>query len=404
MKTFFLLDNQVRHYDWGSSEWIPSLLNIANSNGSPWAELWMGAHPGAPSSIVSDQGPLGLDLAISEHPDTYLGSRTLAHYATLPFLFKLLAAERPLSIQAHPNLEQARLGYAREEAEGLAIGVSNRNYKDPNHKPEIVCAITPFRAMCGFREGKEAARMLAAVGLAEGHSRELRHLASVTSALESNEGGAYKTFLEALFSLSDEGRTEMTSLLRLAADKATGEAAWDTVRSLIETYPDDPGLLSPLYLNVIDLKPREALFLPAGVLHAYVKGFAVELMASSDNVLRGGLTQKHVDVPELLKTLRFEPWHPDKLQPVSEGPGLGSYPTEGVEFKLSSLSVVEGQPIKVPCGEPGILVVIEGSISLSSPREEHLDLKRGQSAFISGIAENVTAQGKGAAYLARAQS
>ena len=262
----------------------------------------------------------------------------------LPFLLKVLAAAEPLSIQAHPSHEQARRGWARENAEGVPVDAPRRNYRDPNHKPELVSALTPFTALKGFRPLDEIARNLEPVARPE-IAPELGRLAREQTPL------ALRALFARLMTLDPE---EQAPVLK----RATGEAArrrktdraWEWVARLMTHYPGDVSVLSPLYLNLVTLAPGEALFLPAGELHAYLEGTALEIMANSDNVLRGGLTPKHVDVPELLATLVFEGHGPEVLKPVDSGPGERVYRTPAREFELGLLEVARRAPVHA---EPG---------------------------------------------------
>ncbi|GHV91818.1 mannose-6-phosphate isomerase, class I [Spirochaetia bacterium] len=442
-RAIFKLKNQVKHYDWGSPKWIPQLLGVNNADGEPWAELWMGVHPGAPSLVSSGGGEITLGSLIAEDPRQYLGRDAREQFGSLPFLFKLLAAAKPLSIQAHPSWEQARRGWQRENERHIPSDAPNRNYKDDNHKPEIICALSPFTAMCGFREPREIAALMeiffgkaprplqdglrglktAQAGYTAGAAppamqdglRDLKAaLAGHTVSTEPDAEKALKSFLKALFSLSAETRQELTGYIlktaagAKAADKAGPskefEAEWEIMARFAELYPGDPGIIAPLYLNLLHLAPGDAVYLDAGVLHAYIDGFGVELMANSDNVLRGGLTAKHVDVDELMEVLDFHPLKPEILKPqfvnpAPDGPasaaknGFSRYITPCREF---SLVVMRGKGGKQAFpGGPAIIIVTEGSVKISAapdqapaespaPREkEELVLNRGESAFIS---------------------
>jgi mannose-6-phosphate isomerase len=408
MTELFRLRNQVKYYEWGSPEWIPRFLGVSNKEGRPWAELWMGSHPGAPSQVILSGREKSLGELITENPAYYLGKEGAEQYGALPFLFKLLAADKPLSIQAHPNPVQAREGFERENRAGLAIDAPNRNYKDANHKPEIICALTSFTGMCGFRSPAEIRRLLedflssAPVSLKEGFVPLLATLntGSVSSALQN--------FLAALFGLSAALRKELAQFIlswRLEAaeetDKAGGTPAstaatarkasveWqEYMRLFAELYPGDPALIAPLYLNLFSLEPGEAVFLRAGILHAYIHGFGIELMANSDNVLRGGLTSKHVDLPELMKVLDFSPLEPEILRPSPENVcdmrnaslGCFRYPSACEEF---SLSVMRGAGKEtVFCGTGPAICVITGGELMVTGKDGEMTFKQGESFFI----------------------
>lgn len=382
MKSIFKLDNPVKHYDWGSPDWIPQFLNVPNEKGLPWAELWMGSHPEGPS-LLATQFPApqakdgeasgSLPDLIGRDPIRYLGPETFQAFGTLPFLFKLLAAGKPLSIQAHPDLVRAKAGWDRENALGIPPGAPNRNYRDANHKPELLCALTPMNAMAGFREAGEIIRGLQAFGFSP--------LGSLNQALTA---GGLRGFLDALFALPAETRQELTEYARSRVGAAAAfpeyAEAWKLIARFAELYPGDPAIIAPLYLNLLQLNPGEAMFIPAGILHAYIHGFGVELMANSDNVLRGGLTPKHIDLQELKGILRFEPFLPEILRPEASPQGLTRYPAPCREFSLHKLESA-GKAIPFPVQGPAIVIVAEGEATLDDG--EKLTLRQGESAFIA---------------------
>jgi mannose-6-phosphate isomerase len=377
------LKNTVKNYDWGSPQWIPELLGERNISRVPWAELWMGVHPGGPSRLADDPEGELLSQLIEDDPGYCLGEDIEKTFGALPFLFKILAAGKPLSIQAHPNLEQAREGWVRENQEGIALTAPERNYRDANHKPEILCALSPFTAMSGFREAAEIRALL------EAFSRDappvlkdsLKPLLSALAGIEP-----LRTFLSALFGLGPEARRSLSVYAgeqKLEKVYPEHRDEWKLISWFAELYPGDPAVIAPLYLNLIDLEPGEAVFLPAGVLHAYVYGLGVELMANSDNVLRGGLTPKHIDLKELFRVLEFSPHRPRILSPGEDngkGASVFKYPVPCREFSLSILTGGENA-----CYEsgPSIVMVTQGEVRVSdnSGREETV-LKKGESAFI----------------------
>jgi mannose-6-phosphate isomerase len=394
MAALFKLQNAVKHYDWGSPEWIPGLLGRPNAEGIPWAELWMGIHPGGPSVIQGGEETLA---ALLDRNPSYLGRG----FDTLPYLFKLLAAEKPLSIQAHPNLDQAREGWERENRQGIPPDGTNRNYRDRNHKPEILCALAPFKVMCGFRPLPELSLLLRLFS-----ARALPPLKGALSALlpspttravSSPPSGMLRDFLKTLFGFSPEERRALGEYAREAREWLTREQGeygevWELCASFAERYPEDPAVISPLYLNLIDLEPGEAVYLPAGVLHAYIRGFGVELMANSDNVLRGGLTPKHIDIEELLKILNFSAGKPAIIRapdipgknPAGDEPRCSffRYPAPCREFSLSVLRCRNSRG-SIPEGGPLILIVTEGQAAVSGLEGgETVLLKRGEAAFI----------------------
>lgn len=385
MFQIFKLKNKVKPYEWGSSEWIPSLLGHPNPQGEPWAELWMGVHPEGPSQVSLPGEELLLSALISRDPLYYLGEGVNRTFGTLPFLYKLLAAAKPLSIQAHPSLKQAKEGWNRENREGLALNAPNRNYKDLNHKPEILCALSPFKAMCGFRAPDEIRRRLEALEeLCPAQSPLGTALGELNSVLEMN--GGLKDFIRLLFGFSPEITGALTNLALqqdiLEKNHPEFGEEWRLSASFAELYPGDPALIAPLYLNNIDLKPGEAIYLPAGILHAYIHGFGVELMANSDNVLRGGLTAKHVDVDELVRILNFSPLCPEIIKPPEDRAAFFRYPVPCREFSLSRRKGW-GPGTDFSGDGPFILMVTEGRAVISEKNTgEEWILEKGESAFI----------------------
>jgi mannose-6-phosphate isomerase len=358
-----VLENPVQPYAWGSRTAIAEFLGRPSPSPGPEAELWIGAHPKAPSRVVAPEGLGTLDAVIADDPVPLLGPEVCERFGNeLPFLFKVLAAAEPLSIQARPSQEQARRGWARENAEGIPLDAPHRNYRDPNHKPELVCALSAsFVALKGFRPVEEIARRLDTVG-----GVELR--AEVARAARERGPAALRALFARLLTLEPE---ERAPLLARAADAAGSfratDPAWEWVARLLDRYPGDAGALAPLYLNLATLVAGQALYLPAGELHAYLEGTALEIMANSDNVLRGGLTSKHVDAPELLATLTFEPRAPEVLRPAERGPGELVYRTPAREFELGVVAVARDRPFRPSPGRGvEILLGLEGSPHLAA--------------------------------------
>ncbi|MEU3536445.1 mannose-6-phosphate isomerase, class I [Streptomyces murinus] len=359
------LDNTVRPYAWGSPTAIPQLLGV-EPTGEPQAEMWMGAHPGAPSRTA--RGTLA--EVIDADPERELGKETVARFGPrLPFLLKLLAAGAPLSLQVHPDLEQAREGYADEERRGVPIDAPHRNYKDANHKPELICALTEFDGLCGFREPAHAAELLAALGvdslkpyvdLLGAHPEEAALREVLTAILSADRADMARTVAEAT-----------AACARLGGDHAP-------YAGLAHHFPGDPGVIAAMLLNHVHLQPGEALFLGAGVPHAYLDGLGVEIMANSDNVLRCGLTPKHVDVPELLRVVRFEAGDPGVLRPEAAPDGEEVYETPIDEFRLSRYALAEGGAAHDLTRDTlQILLCTAGSVRAG----EH-ELGPGQSVFV----------------------
>jgi mannose-6-phosphate isomerase len=378
-----LLDNPVRAYAWGSRTVIADLLGQPVPSAHPQAELWFGAHPADPSHLVhADGSRTSLLDAVRTDPKELLGpDRTQRWDGTLPFLLKVLAAEEPLSLQAHPSLEQARTGFAREDAAGIARDAPDRNYRDPNHKPELICALTTFHALVGFREPAATVRLLRALEVPEldGHAELLTGQpdADGLRALFTTWITLPQGMLDTLVPALQEG------CVKLAGGDGEFSTEARTVLELSELYPGDAGVLAALLLNRVTIEPGEALYLPAGNLHAYLAGAGVELMANSDNVLRGGLTPKHVDVPELLRVLDFDAAPPPVLTGAAED-GWFRYDTPADEFLLRRFDAAtpSAQPTPVPEGGARILLCTSGSACVRSPRDE-LKLGRGASLWLA---------------------
>ncbi|MFJ2831678.1 mannose-6-phosphate isomerase, class I [Streptomyces sp. NPDC087263] len=359
------LDNTIRPYAWGSTTAIPRLLGVAPT-GEPQAEMWMGAHPGAPSR--TERGPL--TEVIDEDPEKELGRAAVAKFGPrLPFLLKILAAGAPLSLQVHPNLEQAQEGYEDEERRGIPIDAPHRNYKDANHKPELICALTEFDGLCGFRAPAEAAELLAGL--------DVDSLKPYVDLLRAHpEEAALREVLTALLSADRDDLAHTVTEAAAACARLGGSYA--PYAEIAHHYPGDPGVIAAMLLNYVQLQPGEALFLGAGVPHAYLNGLGVEIMANSDNVLRCGLTPKHVDVPELLRVVRFEASDPGVLRPEASPDGEEVYETPIDEFRLSRYVLPQdAAPHDLTAATPQILLCTAGSV-----RADGSTLAPGQSVFV----------------------
>ncbi len=388
------LQGAVQHYDWGGYDFIPGLLGVDNTAHKPFAELWMGAHAKAPSLVDIDGVMTPLDKWIAAAPKAVLGQAANARFSgRLPFLFKILDVHKMLSIQAHPTLAQAEAGFARENAEGIPLEASNRNYKDDNHKPEIGVALTDFWMLHGFRPLEQIAAALE-------QTPALRPLMTDFSqrlAAAAHDHAGRRALLRELYGkVMSMPQEQVDSLLnsllsRLAAQPraAKNSADYWALRAA-EDFPlpgghRDRGIFSVYLLNLVHMKPGQGTFQPAGVLHAYLEGVNVELMANSDNVLRGGLTTKHVDVPELLNILTFEGGAPEILDGVllnsQERSKQRVYRTPAEEFELSRVALA---PHSRYAGEaiygPKAILVLEGSATLSAGSRK-MPLVRGSIAF-----------------------
>lgn len=384
----FPLGNPIQHYAWGSHTALAELAGRPAPSAEPEAELWLGAHPSAPSRAPNGESLLAL---IQREPEALLGRCQVRFGTRLPFLLKVLAARTPLSLQAHPSPEQARAGFEREEKHGPPLHAPNRNYKDPYAKPELICALGPFSALVGFRELEATRRLLAALD-APSVEPLLRLLA------ERPRSEALARFVEVLLAgpLRDRRRIAEEVADRCRALAATSaefsrEYAWGA--RIADLYPGDAGVALALALNLLELAPGQAVYLPAGNLHAYLEGTGVEIMASSDNVLRGGLTPKHVDVPELLRVLDFGASPPNVVATERAGREL-RYLTPAPEFALSRIQL-DGETLSLDTrGGPEIVLLTEGHAELEHG-SARVELSRGASAFVSASAPAYTVRGAG---------
>ena len=379
------LINSVQNYAWGSKTALTDLYGIANPNNLPMAELWMGAHPKSSSKIEDASGQVrSLRDVIEANKAALLGDKVAQRFGELPFLFKVLCADQPLSIQVHPNKQASEIGFAKENAAGIPLDAAERNYKDPNHKPELVFALTPFLAMNAFREFSEIISLLQPVA---GAHNAIAHF------LENPTADALSQLFASLLNMQGEEKSHALAVLKAALDSQQGEP-WETIRLISEFYPDDSGLFSPLLLNVVKLNPGEAMFLFAETPHAYLQGVALEVMANSDNVLRAGLTPKYIDIPELVANVKFVAKPASELltQPVKNGAELDfPIPVDDFAFSLHDLSSAE---TSVAQESAAILFCVEGEATLHKG-EQRLVLKPGESAFVAANESPVSVSGTG---------
>ncbi|AYA11565.1 mannose-6-phosphate isomerase [Enterobacter roggenkampii] len=379
------LINSVQNYAWGSKTALTDLYGIANPNNLPMAELWMGAHPKSSSKIEDASGQArSLRDVIDADKAALLGDKVAQRFGELPFLFKVLCADQPLSIQVHPNKQASEIGFAKENAAGIPLDAAERNYKDPNHKPELVFALTPFLAMNAFREFSEIISLLQPVA---GANNAIAHF------LENPNAEALSQLFASLLNMQGEEKSHALAVLKAALDSQQGEP-WETIRLISEFYPDDSGLFSPLLLNVVKLNPGEAMFLFAETPHAYLQGVALEVMANSDNVLRAGLTPKYIDIPELVANVKFvaKPAAELLTQPVKNGAELDfPIPVEDFAFSLHDLSQTE---TTIAQESAAILFCVEGEATLHKG-EQRLVLKPGESAFVAANESPVSVSGTG---------
>ncbi|WP_100810243.1 mannose-6-phosphate isomerase, class I [Microbacterium sp. BR1] len=385
------LTNVPRNYDWGSRDAIARLQG-REASGPPEAEVWFGDHPGAPA-LVGDGSGRTLDAWISEEG----AARGIT--TSLPYLLKLLAAKSPLSIQAHPTLEQARAGYESEEAAGVPRDAAHRNYRDANHKPEVIVAIDrDFEALAGFRPVGELAEILDALGVED---PDVRHLRDALDGTEDDARRAITTFVGALLT-GEVGGAAALIAATASADAPRFRDDFAALRRIEEAYPGDPGVVVALLMNRIVLAEGEALFVPAGVPHAYLRGLGVEIMAASDNVLRGGLTRKHVDVPELLSVLDASPGPVALLTPVAEAPGVDVFAPPVSDFSLVRVrrnDAADGETPVEPLGA-AIALATRGRPTIIGSTGS-LTLAPGEACLITPDEATVRIAGTGEVFLAR---
>jgi len=374
----YRLENVIQDYAWGSLRAIAELTGQPAPSKTPQAELWMGTHPKGPSMALADEERVPLQDLITQGPVDMLGAHAAKRFDhRLPYLFKVLAAAHPLSIQAHPDKDQAVEGFARENRAGIPLDAPNRNYRDDNHKPEIISALTPFWGLNGFRPAQEAAELMARVcpDLLNDACQKLRR---------SGERGV-RHFFEAMMRLPVEKRpAACDEILEKAGAVRDDSPVYPWIVKLAQAYPNDVGILSPALLNLICLAPGQAMFLPAGQLHAYLDGVGIELMANSDNVLRGGLTPKHVDIAELLRVVRFAPTAIDILDPVAVRPGEFEYRCPADEFVLTIIRSTRNAPYSAALNRSIELLLCtsgQGTIC-GAEKTEEMTVGRGDSFLI----------------------
>ena len=394
-----LLHNTVQPYAWGSPSAIPQLLGVDNPEGTPQAELWMGAHPTAPSKLIRAGREVALNHVIAAAPELELGEATAERFnGRLPFLLKVLAARKALSIQLHPDRAQAEAGFAGEEARGVPRDARERVYVDDWPKPEVLCALTPFEVLAGLRPAAQAAEILSLLGVDA--------LEPLTADLRTDPKPA--TVARALAALLSWPQAERAALVsdvvnaaaRQATEPSEFQAAYGAVGRVAQDQPGDIGLVCSLLMNHAIVEPGQALFMGAGGVHAYIQGTGIELMANSDNVIRAGLTPKHIDVPELVRVL-----DPEVAVPIltarQVGVGVEEFETPVPEFRLRRLTVDPAtSPLTVPAGGlPRILLCVEGAAIVTSG-DRTIELRRGQSCYLSAIDVRVTLTGDAALFLA----
>ena len=371
----FKLKGVVQHYAWGGSTFIPELLGTQPDLAKPSAEYWMGAHSSAPSEIYRTDSWQQLNELISSNPSDALQSAVVEKFGELPYLFKVLDVKDMLSIQVHPTKANAEIGYDAENAAGIPLNAPHRNYKDRNHKPEVMVALSDFWLLHGFKSKQALEDTLQ-------NTQEL----TVLLPLFRKEGikGLYQFVMEMDQVDVDNLLAPLVKrALRLKKESSITKSSpcWWAAKLYEETgMPEhiDRGIFSIFFFNIVQVNPGEAVFQKAGVPHAYLEGQNIELMANSDNVLRGGLTPKHVDVPELMKHTLFEEVVPQVMKGVPLMPGELNYPCPVPDFGLSKISLTQGMEFQSETYSLEIFIVTEGSVLVN----QHMVLKKGECAAI----------------------
>jgi mannose-6-phosphate isomerase len=385
---FYLMNNVIQNYAWGSVDSIQQLFGIDNPTHQPQAEIWMGAHPGGCSQItVNGQQQLLADV-INQDRSTLLSAATADQFGELPYLFKVLAAAKALSIQVHPSKAEAEIGFTRENEAQIPFHAANRNYKDPNHKPELVYALTTYQALNGFRPLEEIAQRIKATKIAS----VIALLGDLDAEFDSAK---LQTFFIELLSLTGDKQAQAVEQLIQYATQNRSDKTLALILELAQQYPGDIGLFSPLMLNYITLQPGEAMFLDARTPHAYLKGTGLEVMANSDNVLRAGLTPKHIDIPEIAScTLFAEKPAATLLLKPQEKQGVLHFPVPVADFKFSLYPTSIETKVEVTSAE--IIFAIDDVTTLHHANGVQLSIKKGQSVFIpaNAVGYSITSSGR----------
>ena len=385
------LEPARQQYAWGSTAAIPALLGVAD-DGAPWAEAWYGSHPAGPARVA---GGDVLSTLIEAEPERLLGEDIIWRFGRrLPFLLKLIAPEQPLSLQVHPSQAQAAEGYALEEEAGIALDHPARNYKDTNHKPEMVLALTRFQAVAGFRAPRRAVEVLA--GLDSVLARRMRR----TLRLNPTRYGIRQVFSDVVSAATRPSPEEIDELVaeisvRFEAGMSPSLRVDSNVLKMAGTFAGDPGIAAALLLNPVTLQPGEALFVPAGSVHAYISGLGVEVMASSDNVLRAGLTPKHIDVPEMLACVDYVAAPPVRPAPEYLSRATRAYyaPVDDFELMVTTVVAADGR-LPVPGRGPRILLAVEGAMTLVTQADSQT-LAQGEAVFIGADERSLSVEGEG---------
>lgn len=385
MNTISLLENTVKEYEWGSRSFIQGLLGERGALYGCAAELWVGTHPLGPSRVLLPEGPVPLLELIARGADQVVGDACkFSPAGGLPFLFKIIASERPLSIQVHPDKERAMEGFMRENSMGLPLDSPRRSYKDECHKPELVCALSPFKALAGFRPAEEAMALCSRLGL---------------EVLAQGVEGTAGMFQGLVAGYNPGSRAIVDRACMSAVSRKDDDPCFEWIARLSEQYPSDPGCLAPLFLNIVTLMPGEALFIPPGYLHSYLEGCAVEVMACSDNVIRGGLTRKYIDVDELLAVMRRDEARPFPILPEPSGPSEGVYRVPAEEFLLSVLHISGDELYQAGQGRRvEILFCLEGRGAIGANTGQSLVFGKGDCLLVPAGVSSYSIRGEARLY------
>jgi mannose-6-phosphate isomerase len=386
MNTAYKLQGIHRHYEWGGNAFIPQLMHVDNAIGKPFAEYWMGAHPSAPAMVETAQGLMALDQMIQENKVAFLGAKTAAQFGALPYLFKILDVEKMLSIQVHPSKENAKKGFSKEQQAGVPIDASNRNYKDQNHKPEVMVALSDFWLLHGF---------MPAIALKE----RLSSLAPLQILLpefgQDDYAGLYSHFMRLDQTATDKILKPLLEIAvhEVAAGKVdkTHPHWWANkyYGGIVPSSNIDKGILSIYILNIVNVPKYQGVFQGAGLLHAYLEGQNIELMANSDNVLRGGLTPKHIDIEELLQHIQFEPTYPSILKGDFTSSNELQFPCPVPDFGLTKITITPGETYTNKTSSFEMFLVMQGYVQLDG-----MDLKPGELAAVkAGAAYHIQQTG-----------
>ena len=410
------LINPIQNYAWGSRTALARLQGRPAAT-EPEAELWIGAHPRAPSAVTVAGRRVTLDRLVADRPAEMLGLVTERFGAALPFLLKVLAVAEPLSIQAHPSLAHAVEGFASEEAAGIPRDAPHRNYRDRNHKPEVAVALESYWQLSGFRAYREVMRHLEAIASPslQTCAHKLRERPTeaalgslVATALQFADRqraeliGRVQAY--AATRLQAGSRRDIATVSAVAAATRSDAIASHWVQRLADVYPRDASVISPYLLNLLHLAPGEGIYVGDGTLHAALQGTAVELQTNSDNVLRGGLTVKHVDVPELLRVARFAPQEPNVLRPVVDNSGERHYPAPAAEFALSSVALDKlpsERAFAVTTTGPEILLILYGDAVVTDAVGHNMNCCSGDAVFVPAVVGSYLVRGTATLFRAR---